>query len=123
VREIVLVLTLAMPFMAWAGPFEAAREQAIAQQLRCLVCQNQTIAESDAQLAIDLRARVREQLAQGSSDQEIISYMVARYGDFVLYRPPLKPVTWPLWFGPFILLAAGVGQLYRIVRRQGREAA
>jgi cytochrome c-type biogenesis protein CcmH len=123
VREGLFVLMMVLAPAAWSASFDTAREQAIAEQLRCLVCQNQTIAESDAQLAIDLRARVREQLAQGSSDQQVLAFMVARYGDFVLYRPPLKPVTWPLWFGPFVLLAAGLGLLYRIVRRQDVEAA
>ena len=122
-RKVVFALLIGLSPAAWPAPASAAREQAIAEQLRCLVCQNQTIAESDAQLAIDLRARVKEQLAQGRSDQEVLAFMVARYGDFVLYRPPLKPVTWPLWFGPFVLLAAGLGLLFRIVRRQDTEAA
>ena len=122
-RRVAFALLIALAPPAWSAPSQAAREQGIAEQLRCLVCQNQTIAESDAQLAIDLRGRVREQLAQGRSDQEVLAFMVARYGDFVLYRPPVKPLTWPLWFGPFVLLAAGLGMLYRIVRRQDRELA
>lgn len=80
----------------------------IAQELRCLVCQNQTIADSHAELAIDLKNQVREKLAQGMSDKDVIDYMVQRYGDFVLYKPPLKATTWLLWFGPFLLLIGGV---------------
>jgi cytochrome c-type biogenesis protein CcmH len=75
--------------------------------LRCLVCQNQTIADSNAELAVDLRRQIREQIAQGRNDAQIIDYMVQRYGDFVLYRPPLKATTLFLWFGPPVLLAGG----------------
>ena len=82
--------------------------QALTSELRCLVCQNQTIADSHADLAIDLKNQVREKLAQGMSDQQVIDYMVERYGDFVLYRPPVKRTTWLLWFGPFLLLALGL---------------
>ncbi len=84
------------------------RALAIAEELRCLVCQNQTIADSDAALAVDLRKQVREKLAQGMSDREVTDFMVARYGDFVLYRPPVKTTTWLLWFGPFLFLAGGL---------------
>jgi len=83
------------------------RVAAVSQELRCLVCQNQTIADSQAELAVDLRQQVREQLAQGKSEREVIDYVVARYGDFVLYRPPVRSSTWLLWFGPFALLSAG----------------
>lgn len=83
------------------------RAAALEEELRCLVCQNQTIADSHAGLASDLRREVREQLAQGKSEQEVLDFMVQRYGDFVLYRPPVKSSTWLLWFGPFLLLAAG----------------
>lgn len=98
---------------------QAASDQAqvISEKLRCLVCQNQTIAESDAPLALDLRNQVREQLAQGKSETQVLDFMVARYGDFVLYQPPLKPLTWPLWFGPLTLLAGAIVLLYRVVRR------
>lgn len=81
---------------------------AVSEQLRCLVCQNQTIADSHADLAIDLRNQVREKIQQGMSDQDIYVYMVARYGDFVLYRPPLKNTTWLLWFGPFLFMVGGL---------------
>ncbi|WP_373990384.1 cytochrome c-type biogenesis protein CcmH [Duganella sp. BuS-21] len=83
------------------------RAAALEEELRCLVCQNQTIADSHAGLASDLRREVREQLAQGKSEQEVLDFMVQRYGDFVLYRPPVKSSTWLLWFGPFLLVAAG----------------
>ena len=85
-----------------------ARLIKLSSDMRCLVCQNQTIADSNAELAIDLRNQVREKLEQGMSDQDVIDYMVQRYGDFILYRPPLKMTTWLLWFGPFILLIGGI---------------
>ena len=80
----------------------------IAEELRCLVCQNQTIADSHAELAVDLKNQVREMLLKGKSENEIKSYMVDRYGDFVLYRPPVKGNTWLLWVGPFVLLLGGL---------------
>jgi cytochrome c-type biogenesis protein CcmH len=80
----------------------------LAEELRCLVCQNQTIADSHAELAVDLRRQIREQIAQGRTDSQIIDYMVERYGDFVLYRPPLKVTTLFLWFGPPALLLLGI---------------
>ena len=89
-------------------PILEKRVLAIAKELRCLVCQNQTIADSDAALAVDLRQQVREKLAQGMSERDVTDFMVERYGDFVLYRPPVKPTTWLLWFGPFLLLAGGL---------------
>jgi cytochrome c-type biogenesis protein CcmH len=97
-------------------PVAAKREHDLASQLRCLVCQNQSIAESNAELAQDLRRQVREQIAAGRSDAEIIEFMTARYGDFVLYRPPLKATTALLWGGPALLLAIGVLVLVRVVR-------
>jgi cytochrome c-type biogenesis protein CcmH len=90
----------------------------LAAELRCLVCQNQSIAESNAGLAVDLRNQIREQLARGASEREVVDFMAARYGDFVLYRPPLKASTFFLWFGPFVLLIAGIYVLIRRVRRQ-----
>lgn len=94
--------------------------QHIANELRCLVCQNQTIADSHAELAVDLRKQVREQLKQGKSKQEIVDYMVNRYGDFVLYRPPVKAQTLLLWGGPFLLMAGGLFALLRHLRRRRR---
>lgn len=106
-----------------ADPVLEQRVLSLSEQLRCLVCQNQTIAESHAELAIDLRNQVREQLAQGSSEQQVIDYMVARYGDFVMYRPPFKPMTWLLWWGPALLLAAGLGGLaLQLHRRAASES-
>ena len=96
------------------------RVQAISAELRCLVCQNQTLADSNAPLAVDLRNTVREQLAKGASEREVIEFMTARYGDFVLYRPPFKGTTLLLWLGPFLLLAFGVFLFLRKVR--GRQA-
>jgi cytochrome c-type biogenesis protein CcmH len=90
---------------------------AISEELRCLVCQNQTIADSHAELAIDLKNQVREKIQQGMSDKDIVDYMVQRYGDFVLYRPPVKTSTWLLWFGPFILLIGGIFFLVLRLRR------
>jgi cytochrome c-type biogenesis protein CcmH len=98
-----------------------ARAVALSEQLRCLVCQNQTIADSNADLAIDLRRQVREQIAAGRTDREILAYMTERYSDFVLYRPPLKPQTVFLWAGPLVLLAVAAIVVVRIVR--GRRAA
>ena len=93
-----------------------ARAVALSEQLRCLVCQNQTIADSSADLAVDLRRQVREQIAAGRTDSEILAYMTERYSDFVLYRPPLKPQTVLLWAGPLLLLAIAAVVLVRIVR-------
>ncbi|HYP83104.1 cytochrome c-type biogenesis protein [Variovorax sp.] len=95
-----------------------ARAHALEQQLRCVVCQNQSLAESNAPLAQDLRQRVREQLRNGADEEAIKRYMVERYGDFVLYAPPVRPVTWMLWFGPPILLAAIAALLLRRSRRR-----
>jgi cytochrome c-type biogenesis protein CcmH len=108
---------------AVADPVLEARMQAIAIELRCLVCQNQTIADSNADLAVDLRNQVREMLKQGKSEREIIDYMTARYGDFVLYRPPVKTTTALLWFGPLALLVGGLVILVLVLRRRSRLAA
>jgi cytochrome c-type biogenesis protein CcmH len=96
----------------------------IGEELRCLVCQNQTISDSHAGLAIDLKNQIREQLKAGRGEREIMAFMVQRYGDFVLYRPPLKATTWLLWAGPFALLALGAGVAVVVVRgRRGAGAA
>jgi cytochrome c-type biogenesis protein CcmH/NrfF len=97
-------------------PIASKREYELALQLRCLVCQNQSIAESDAGLAVDLRNQVRQQVAEGKSDREIIDFMTTRYGDFVLYSPPVKSTTLLLWYGPLLLLLAGVIIAWRVVR-------
>jgi len=103
-------------------PVAAKREVELAKQLRCLVCQNETIADSRAGLAQDLRNKLREQMAAGKSDEEIIAYMTDRYGDFVLYRPPLKATTVLLWVGPFLLLAIGILIGWRAVRARAKAA-
>jgi len=94
------------------------RVQAIGEELRCLVCQNQTIADSHAGLAVDLKDQIREQLKAGKTDRQILDFMVERYGDFVLYRPPVKGTTILLWAGPFALMAIGLGVAALIVRRR-----
>ena len=94
------------------------RTAALADELRCLVCQNQTIADSNAPLAVDLRNQIREQLAKGASEREVRDFMVARYGDFVLYKPPFKASTAALWIGPFLLLGIGVWVLRRVAKRR-----
>ena len=96
-----------------ADPALELRLMTLAAELRCLVCQNQTLAESNAELAVDLRNEIREQMRRGASDQDVIDFLVARYGDFVLYRPPLKANTLLLWAGPAILLLLGLGLLIR----------
>ena len=126
-RLFALLLALLAP-TSWAYAKEAApaaadpaleqRVMTLAAELRCLVCQNQTIADSNAPLAEDLRNQVREKMRQGASDSEIIDFMVARYGDFVLYRPPVKATTLLLWFGPLLLVAAGLLVLLRRLRRR-----
>lgn len=96
----------------------------IAAELRCLVCQNQSLADSHAPLAMDLKQQLREQLAGGATRQQVIDYMVQRYGDFVLYRPPLKASTGLLWFGPLLMLGTGLALLWPSWRRRrGRRAA
>ncbi len=100
-------------------PVANARAVHLAAKLRCLVCQNQSIAESNADLAIDLKRQIREQIAAGRSDEEITGFMVERYGDFVLYSPPVKAVTLLLWFGPLSLLVVGLYVLLRNLRRRG----
>jgi cytochrome c-type biogenesis protein CcmH len=102
-----------------ADPVLEARARALSQQLRCLVCQNQSIDDSDADLARDLRQLVRERLVAGDSDAEIIAFLTARYGDFVLLQPPVKPATWGLWFGPLAVLVVAAGGIVVYLRRRG----
>jgi len=101
-------------------PALEARVMEVTAELRCLVCQNQTIADSHADLAVDLRNQVREMLRRGDSREQIVAYMTARYGDFVLYRPPLKESTALLWFGPALLMVAGLVVLVVVLRRRAR---
>jgi cytochrome c-type biogenesis protein CcmH len=105
---------------ASADPALEARMQRIAVELRCLVCQNQTLADSNAGLAEDLRNEVRAMLREGKSEREIIQYMTDRYGDFVLYRPPVKGTTMLLWFGPGVLLLVGLATLFLVLRKRSR---
>ena len=100
-----------------------AQVQRLSEELRCLVCQNQTIADSHAELAQDLKQEIREMAAKGMSDQAIIDYLVARYGDFVRYRPPLKASTLLLWLGPFALMLAGAIGLVVMLRRREKMVA
>ena len=106
-----------------ADPALEARMVRITSELRCLVCQNQTIADSNAALAVDLRRETRELLKEGKSDDEVVAYMTARYGDFVLYRPPLRATTLLLWFGPALLLAIGATVLVVVLRKRSRMSA
>lgn len=101
------------------APASSERLKRLSEELRCLVCQNQTLADSNADLAVDLKRQIETLLAQGQSDSQILDYMVARYGDFVLYRPPLQSNTWLLWFGPFAMLAGG-GLLWWLIQRRNR---
>ena len=102
--------------LEFADPAQQARYQALISNLRCLVCQNQTLADSEADLAQDLREQIYERMNQGASDKDIIDFLLARYGDFVLYNPPLQENTWILWFGPFVLLAAAAAVFIRVAR-------
>lgn len=98
------------------------RMVAISEELRCLVCQNESLAGSHAELAQDLRREIRKMIGEGKSDKEILNFMEARYGDFVRYRPPVKPTTWLLWGGPFLLLLGGIGGLVVFLRQRGKAA-
>lgn len=125
-RRVLVLLLCLMPVFAYAGeakdlaadPVIEKRMIGLAENLRCLVCQNESLASSHAELAEDLRREVREQISQGKSDKEIVDYLVARYGDFVLYKPPMKSYTVLLWFGPFALLLAGIVLLIFQIRKR-----
>ncbi len=126
---IFLIVVFLVSGPVWAGeakpladdPASEARLKRLAVELRCLVCQNQTLADSNAPLAEDLRREVREMITKNMSDQEIIEFLTARYGDFVLYRPPVKSTTALLWVGPFILLAIGGTVLVITLRRRASK--
>ena len=119
---LVIISLAALALAQEAKPVEdpqiEQRMQALTQQLRCLVCQNETLADSRADLAEDLRREIREQMKAGKSDQEIIAFLTQRYGDFVLYNPPVKATTYLLWFGPFVLLLGGTLLLYRYLKHR-----
>ncbi|MDD2684620.1 MAG: cytochrome c-type biogenesis protein CcmH [Gallionella sp.] len=130
-RNLLIVLFCLLPSLSFAGeakdmaedPVLEKRMIGLADKLRCLVCQNESLASSHAELAEDLRREVREQMQKGMSDQEIIDYLVSRYGDFVLYDPPVKKTTLLLWYGPFALLLIGSGVLvYQLRKRKDAVA-
>ena len=108
---------------AAANPELEARMMALSTELRCLVCQNQTIADSHADLAVDLRQQIREMLEKGQDERQILDYMTQRYGDFVLYRPPFQATTLLLWIGPAVLLVLALGALAVVLRRRQRLGA
>ena len=130
-RPWMIVLALWLPFAAMAGEAKPVAEDpvleqrmiALSEDLRCLVCQNESLAGSRADLAQDLRQEIREQMRAGKSDEQVVDYLTQRYGDFVLYKPPVKPLTWLLWFGPFALLIGAVGGLYAYIKRRGNRLA
>ena len=99
-------------------PVLEKRVDAVSSELRCLVCQNQTIADSHAELAIDLKNQVRDMLRSGNTNEEVVNYMVDRYGDFVRYKPPMKPTTYFLWFGPALLVLIGLSVLFITLRKR-----
>jgi cytochrome c-type biogenesis protein CcmH len=106
-----------------SDPVLEERVMKLSRELRCLVCQNETLADSRADLAEDLRNQIREQMKAGKTDKEIIAFLTERYGKFVLYRPPIDPTTYLLWFGPFVLLLAGLALLFRYVKQRGELIA
>jgi cytochrome c-type biogenesis protein CcmH len=114
-----------LPAARWANeqlpdPRQEAQATALMQELRCLVCQGQSIADSDAELAGDMRAMVRQRIAAGERPEQVREWLIQRYGNWVTYRPPVEPVTWPLWAAPILLLLAGAWLLRkRLVRRRG----
>ena len=130
-RTWLFALFLWLPLSAWSGeakpmaddPVLEQRMTELSENLRCLVCQNESLASSRADLAQDLRQEIREQLRSGKDNDQVISYLTQRYGDFVLYNPPMKPKTWLLWFGPFALLLGGVAGLYIYIKRRARQLA
>lgn len=131
IRSALAVLLVAWSTLAAGGievfsfddPTQEERFNRLTDELRCLVCQNQSLSESNAELAKDLRHEVYGMIRSGASDEQIVDFMVARYGDFVRYRPPVKPTTYALWAGPFVVLALGLWVLARALRRQQDQAA
>ncbi len=127
---IILVALLLVGSVSWAGEARPLADNEVVEQrlitiskdMRCLVCQNESLAASQADLAEDLRQEIREQIRQGKTDKQITDYLVARYGDFVRYNPPVKPTTWVLWFGPFLLMVGGAAGLWVVLRRRNRMA-
>ena len=130
-RFLALLLVLLACAGGWAkeaaplaeDPVVEKRLIALSEEMRCLVCQNEALSGSQSELANDLRRELRSLIKQGRTDAEIKEFMVSRYGDFVLYRPPVKPTTWLLWAGPFLLMIAGVAVLLVYLRRRGKAVA
>lgn len=123
-RGFLLILLLSLQALrVTAAPVDPERMRALSEELRCLVCQNQSIAESQAPLAQDLREELERLMREGKTDTEIRHWMVARYGDFVLYRPPLRPRTWALWFGPLVLVLLGLLLIWALIRKQAQASA
>ena len=113
-----------LPSARWADeqlpdPRQEAAAKSLMEELRCLVCQGQSIADSDAELAGDMRALVRQRIAAGEEPEEVRTWLIDRYGDWVSYRPPVEPLTWPLWMAPLLLLGAGALLLRKRFRRRG----
>jgi cytochrome c-type biogenesis protein CcmH len=132
-RYLFLAAMLSLPLWAWSEPESVDRVSSdpviehrlmvLSEELRCLVCQNETLAASRAGLAIDLRNEIRDLMVKGYTDKQVVDYLVARYGDFVRFRPPLKPMTFALWWGPFVLAALAIGVLvYYLARVRVRTA-
>ncbi len=117
-------LLLWIPVSAHCGqidPAMAGRYHALLEELRCLVCQNESLNESDADLAQDLRNEIMNMMEEGATDAEIVDFLVARYGDFILYRPPVKPITWLLWFAPLLLAVAALVALFLRIHWRTRQ--
>lgn len=115
-----LILVLALAVAPMADPAQESRAQALEREIRCLVCENEPIAQSTAPVAADMRALVRERIAAGDSDSEIRAFFRERYGDFVLLRPPIDPRTWALWAAPLVLAGAGFAAIWSVRRRRGQ---
>lgn len=129
-KLVLLAILVALPVTAFGkeavpaakDPVLEQRLMALSENLRCLVCQNQTLADSRADLAVDLKNEIREKMKAGATDKDVIDYLVARYGDFVLYRPPVKTMTLLLWFGPLLILVLALAMLFRHLAKRRRLA-
>ncbi|MCW9023130.1 MAG: cytochrome c-type biogenesis protein CcmH [Gammaproteobacteria bacterium] len=126
VSSLILLLSFTLSHAAivafeFEDPEKEDRFKRFSEELRCLVCQNQSLADSNAELALDLRSELYTMIKNDASDDEIVSFMVDRYGDFVLYRPPVNSATWFLWFGPFLLIFVGLFILFMVIRSVGKQ--
>jgi cytochrome c-type biogenesis protein CcmH len=128
IRALVLVLLLATPVFAATGPeklsnpAQEARAQTLQKEFRCLVCQGESLDESNAELAADLRRLIRARIAAGDTNEQIERYLVSRYGEFILMKPPVEPQTYALWFGPLLVLLIGAGVAGVVIVRAGRRS-